>query len=209
MLFLEWSFPYNFVWHLPFQIHEKFQHLKAHNITSILHKNNIQAPIQCSTLSEIAWHCLQVPRLHQPTFLTKVVLGWIWVCSIGRMIRTGRTKYSEVNLSKCQCPAQFSDEPTQDWTLVSVISVQVTASVMAQLWSTKLMQIMGSRKHTFHLHTKTNCMMMYRNIIFYCKDHTKQIQCVVKCSILMKKQVTLGTVCTTLYMVMFIFLQWK
>ena len=94
MLFLEWSLPYNFVWHLPFQIHEKFQHLKAHNVTLILHKNNVQALIQCSTLSEIAWHCLQVPRLHLPTILTRAVLGWIWVCSIGRMIWTGSTKYS-------------------------------------------------------------------------------------------------------------------
>jgi hypothetical protein len=80
-----------------------------------------------------------------------------------------------------------------------MISVQVTTSAMAQLWSTKLIQIMGNREHTFHLHT--NCMMMYRNITVYCKDHTKQIHCVVKCSILMKKQVALGTVSTMLYKV--------
>jgi hypothetical protein len=44
-------------------------------------------------------------------------------------------------------------------------------------------------------------MMMYRNIIVYCKDNTKQIHCAVKCNTIMKKQVTLGTVSTTLYKV--------
>jgi len=63
------------------------------------------------------------------------------------------------------------------------------------------MQIMGNRKHTLHLHTKANYMMMYRTIIVYCKDHTEQIYCVVKCSILMKKQVALATVSTMLYTV--------
>jgi hypothetical protein len=43
--------------------------------------------------------------------------------------------------------------------------------------------------------------MMYRNIIVYCEDHTKQIQCVVKCSTLMEKQVALGTVSTMVNMV--------
>jgi len=63
------------------------------------------------------------------------------------------------------------------------------------------MQIMGNRKHTLQLHTKTKYMMMYSTSIVYCKDHTKQIYCVVKCSILMKKQVALETVSTMLYKV--------
>jgi hypothetical protein len=44
-------------------------------------------------------------------------------------------------------------------------------------------------------------MMMYRNTNAYCKDHTKQIYCVIKCSTLLKKQVALGTVSTVFYKV--------